>query len=61
MTDDYTANSHYFTYTYLVRKVWRMYFFNLEVINAATIARESGVVSHSVASFNGQDDARSKP
>ena len=31
MKDDYTTNSHYITYTFIFRKVGRMYFFNLGV------------------------------
>ena len=31
MEDDYTTNSHYITYTFLFRKVGRMYFLNLGV------------------------------
>ena len=31
MKDDYTTNSHYLTYTFLFRKVGRMYFLNLGV------------------------------
>ena len=31
MKDDYNTNSHYLTYTFLFRKVGRMYFLNLGV------------------------------
>ena len=31
MRDDYTTNSHYLTYTFLFRKVGRMYILNVEV------------------------------
>ena len=31
MKDDYTTNSHYLTYTFLLRKVRRIYFLNLRV------------------------------
>ena len=31
MKDDYTTNSHYLIYTFLFRKVGRMYFLNLGV------------------------------
>ena len=31
MEDDYTTNTHYLTYTFLLKKVGRMYFWNLEV------------------------------
>ena len=31
MKDDYNTNSHYLTYTFLFRKVVRMYFLNLGV------------------------------
>ena len=31
MKDDFTANSHYLIYTFLFRKVGRMYFLNLGV------------------------------
>ena len=31
MRDDNTTNSHYLTHTFLLRKLWRMYFLNLGV------------------------------
>ena len=31
MKDDYTVSSHYLSYTFLLRKVGRMYFLNLGV------------------------------
>ena len=37
MCDDYNTNSHYLTYTFLFRKVGRMYFLNLGV-NGLTVS-----------------------
>ena len=37
MKDDYNTNSHYLTYTFLFKKVGRMYFSNLGVKGLKTI------------------------
>ena len=41
MTDDFTTNSHYLIYTFLFRKVGRMYFLNSYVCARAYVAGEN--------------------
>ena len=52
MKDDYNTNCHYLTYTFLFRKVWRMYFLNLGVKGLNANVKKLGHLLYTCEAFD---------